>query len=158
MYTDLRCIQALHFPQARTFGSLKAPGQSIFTPILIRLHLPRPGPRPRPRPRRRNISQSLPNPDLLPRMHPKFKISRRLKHQHNRAAEPEATHLLPGYQGLPAQDRRRGCVCGFGVCTRWRASAADVRAEFLVDKNLKKGNCSQWLGQGVERKESKMDG
>ena len=54
-----------------------------------------------------DIAQPLPDLDLLPRVHGELKVFRRFEHEHDRAPQAEAAHLLRGGKRLPAQDWRR---------------------------------------------------
>jgi len=78
------------------------------------------------------IPKALADLDLLARVDSKLEVGRRLENEHDRASEAETAHFLSRRQGLAAQNRGCRRVDSFGVSSRWRRLAADVRAEGLA--------------------------
>ena len=82
--------------------------------------------------RPRNITEPVSHLDPLTRFDGELKVLRGFEHQDDRAPETETTHFLCRRQRLPVEQRGRGGVGGFGVRSRWRRTAADVRAKGLT--------------------------
>jgi hypothetical protein len=77
------------------------------------------------------MPQRLANLDLHARLDVPRPVARGLEHEHDRAPEEEAAHLLRLRERLPAQHGARAAVRRLCVRPRWRAWPALVRAQVL---------------------------
>ena len=79
----------------------------------------------------KHITQLLPHPHFLSRMHSKLKIRRRLKNEYDRTPKTEPAHLLPGSQRLTVQNWRCRRIHCLIVRPRWRRTTADICTQSL---------------------------